>query len=170
MSEVSLYTAKDVSSLRKLLYNEQLGIDPILQESIEFTSSVLDHDHESQRVRKVLHRQTNSFEGKVYNAYLRCLKWVTEKDLPSILRSLADYYDLHENANNSPFHPGWQKKVSSMFNKLNESQKDKLLVSLGFSKGSNVKERKALFRAATLDRDLGYLKIKEAITKVKESN
>ena len=161
----SLYTPTDVKQLREQLAKQQQGIDPILKEPFCETQA-LDHDHTTQHVRAVLNRNTNAFEGLVFNAYKRCLKWMTDKPLPEILRNLAVY--LEQDYSHLPYHPNWMKRVSIDFNKLKEQQKDDVLIELGSEKQGNAKARKAAFTVLVKDRALGYTEIVAAINKFKE--
>lgn len=135
-----LYSPKDVARVREKLYNEQGGLDPILHQPIDIKGAVLDHSHTSQRVRGVLHRQTNSFEGVVQRAYNRYLAWMTDKELADVLESLAVYY--RSDYSNNPIHPGWLKKSLVEFRKLSAGAQTKVLKNLGSTKVcSNKKER-----------------------------
>ncbi|MCZ2397842.1 MAG: hypothetical protein LC100_15030 [Chitinophagales bacterium] len=163
-----LYTPSDVAKVRKTLFDAQAGFDPILQQQIDIKGAVVDHDHTSQRVRGVLHRQTNSFEGKVQNAYDRCLKWMSDRTLPDILRSLADYYeDTDRIAHTMPIHPGFLKRLSTDFNGLNEQGKKEVLHHLGQPQGSNGTERKKLFKKALLTRQFTFQQVKDLINQQK---
>ena len=158
-----LYTATDVKKEKQRLLKDQRGIDPILKEEIQEKDAVCDHCHVTQHTRAALHRQTNAFEGLVFNAYKRCLEWLTDKPLSDILRNLADY--VEKDYSNNPYHNGWVKRVSVDFNKLKESSKDNVLVQLGQPKGSNAKQRKELFRKAVLSRKFGYEMLKSILEK-----
>ena len=160
-----LYTASDVKQVRKKLYDAQQGVDPILKEKIEFSESVMDHDHTSQHCRAALHRQSNAFEGICVNAYRRCLQWLTDKPLPEILRNLATY--LEQDYSENPYHNGWIKRVTTDFNKLKESEKDQVLELLGQSKGTNAKQRLGYFKSAILSKSHGYEVIRNSINQVK---
>lgn len=53
------------------LHKEQGGICPLCSKPIDLRekgAAVMDHDHESGRVRGILHRSCNAAEGKVANA------------------------------------------------------------------------------------------------------
>lgn len=160
----SLYTRDDIANEKQRLLKEQRNIDPILKEEIQEKDAVCDHCHVTQHTRAALHRQTNAFEGLVFNAYKRCLEWLTDKPLSEILKNLADYVD--KDYSDNPYHNGWVKRVSTEFNKLKEPSKDTVLQSLGQPKGSNSKQRKELFRKAVLSRQFGYERIVEEIRKV----
>ena len=165
---IHLYTPTDVAKVRKLLYDEQNGFDPILQEPIELSGSVLDHSHVTQRCRGVLHRQTNSFEGLVFNAYRRCLQWITDKPLPDVLRSLADYYeDTARVEHTRPYHTGHIKRLCTDFNGLNEQGKKEVLHLMEQPQGNNGAERKKLFRKALLTKKFGFDQIKKLIQEKK---
>ena len=158
-----LYTAADIKKEKKRLLKDQGGIDPILKEELQDKDAVCDHCHVTQHTRSALHRQSNAFEGLVFNAYKRCLEWVTDKPLPEILRNLADYVEA--DYSNNPYHNGWLKRISTDFNKLKESDKDQVLIQLGQPKGSNAKQRKELFRKAVLSRTFGYPMLKSILEK-----
>ena len=151
-----LYTPKDVKRIRDYFIEKQSGIDPILKEPFKETIA-LDHCHSSQHVRGALNRNSNAFEGKVVNAYVRCLKWLTDKPLSEILRNLADYYEKDYSSN--PLHPAWIKRVCIEFNKLPEGEKNKVLQEMGAPTGNNSSERKKFFRGMILTKKFTYARI-----------
>lgn len=157
----SLYTRDEITNEKQRLLKEQRGVDPILKEEIQEKDAVCDHCHVTHHTRAALHRQTNAFEGLVFNAYKRCLEWLTDKPLSDILRNLAEY--VEKDYSNNPYHNGWVKRVSIDFNKLKEPSKDAVLQSLGQPKGSNAKQRKELFRKSVLSRQFGYEFLKDLI-------
>ena len=74
MSNVKhLYTTKDVAEVRTLLKERQSNIDPITGLDIPSKQHVLDHNHNTQFVRAVLHRQSNAVLGKIENLWSRYL-------------------------------------------------------------------------------------------------
>lgn len=150
---IHLYTSTDVKRVRDQLVKDQKGIDPILNEP--FTETVCtDHDHSTMHVRAALNRNTNAFEGKVFNAYTRCLKWLTDVPLPDILRNLADYYEQDYSVN--PLHPSWIKRLHIEFNKLNEADKQRVLSAMNLEAGANGKIRKEIFRKGLLTKNYTY--------------
>lgn len=159
----SLYTPTDVKNIRDKLVKEQKGIDPILNEPFKEVA-VCDHDHTTQHVRSALNRNCNAFEGLVFNAYKRCLAWLTDKPLPDILEGLAHY--LRQDYSHNPYHTGWLKKVKTEFNKLKSKQQDDVLIKLGSKAGTNLKTRKEIFAKLVLDRNLGYDTIRQVIKEV----
>ena len=162
-----LYNPKDVKRIRDEFVKKQNGIDPILKEPFKEVA-VLDHCHHSQHVRAALNRNCNAFEGKVVNAYIRCLKWLTDVPLPEILRNLADYYEDQERVmHKNPLHTAWIKRVNVEFNKLNEASKRAVLKELGQPEGGNGTERKKLFQKAVLTKEHTFDKLKELIERVK---
>ncbi len=163
-----LYTQSEIKEEKTRLYLKQKGIDPIFQEAIALKDSVCDHDHSSQHCRAALHRQTNAFEGLVFNAYKRCLAWVTDKPLPDILRNLATY--LEQDYSENALHNGWMKACKVAFNRLNAKQMDSVLTALGRSAGKNLAERKKIFASLVLDRNLGYNSIKKQIETASKLN
>lgn len=163
----SLYTAKEIKEFKEQQIKEQKGIDPILQEPFPSGTICMDHSHTTQHCRGALHLQTNAFEGKVINAYIRCLKWLTDKPLPDILRNLAEY--LEQDYSSNPYHNGWMKAVSTKFNTLREQQKDRVLVVLGGEAGKNAADRKKRFKELINNRNFGYDLIQAVIKQEQES-
>ena len=147
---IHLYTTKDVQKVREKLYEEQEGVDPITGLIIPANQKVLDHCHDSQFVRAVLHRQTNAVLGKIENLEMRYLSWWFDGTLSDFLRGCADYLDKqHEQ---KYLHPAFIKKLQVQFNKLNEKQKQEVLRELGEEIGCNGKERKVIFKKFVLKR------------------
>lgn len=163
-----LYTPADVKRCRDDLVKKQNGIDPILLEPFKEVP-VLDHSHSTQRVRAALNRNCNAFEGKVTNAWVRCLKWLSDKPLPEILRNLADYYEDTERVEHTmPYHPGFIKRLCTDFASLNEASKKAILGTLGQEQGGNSTQRKALFRKAIMSRKYTFDYLKDLINREKE--
>lgn len=163
-SKEQLYTPADVKRVRDRLVTEQNGVDPLVQEKFKETP-VLDHDHKTQRVRAALNRNCNAFEGKVVNAWTRCMGWLTDKSISEVLRNLADYYE--QDYSHHPLHPGWIKRVCIEFNKLNETGKKTVLESLGYPTGSNGAERKKLFKKAIMTRKHQFQNLLDLIERSK---
>lgn len=161
-----LYTPKDVAQERHRLYILQEGVDPILKEKVPYESTTCDHDHTLQNTRAALHRQTNSFEGRVTNAYKRGLAWLTDLALPDILRNLADYLEV--DYSNNPLHSSWIKALSTKFNTLSEGQKKEVLKGLARQEGNNSKERKETFRKALLSRQFTMTQVEDLIQRAKK--
>ena len=89
-----------LAAYRKERLGEQNGRDPITSQPIE--NPCVDHDHVTGHVRQVLDRDTNAFEGKVFNAWRRYLRHrgVTLLDAIS---GLYGYYCIDYTKN--PLHP-----------------------------------------------------------------
>lgn len=168
MNKEHLYSPADVKRIREKLLKDQKGIDPITKQIIPDKQAVLDHDHVTQNCRATLERNTNAFEGLVFNAYKRCLSWQTDKTLPEILRNLADY--LETDYSHNPYHVGFIKALKVQFNKLSEKQKDAVLVSLGSEKKANSVQRKAQFAKLIMTRQYTYEQLIKEINNAKETN
>ena len=163
MSTRHLYTTADVKEVREQLLEEQNNIDKCTGVLIPAKQAVLDHDHTTQYVRGVLHRQTNAFVGKLENNYKRFISWWHDGSLSDFLRSVAGYLE----AGHDPrfLHPGWLKKAKTEFNRLGAKAKDEVLLDLNTTKGKNDTERKALFNAALLTKAHTFDVILQAIEK-----
>lgn len=160
----SLYTQADLKIERERLAAMQSGIDPITKEPFKETVCV-DHCHVTQHTRGALNRNSNAFEGLVFNAYKRCLSWVTNKPLPDLLRNLAEY--LENDYSHNPYHPSFTKNLKTKFNQLNANNQNKVLEQLGGEGQGNLVKRKDLFAKLVLDRELGYTRISQVIKEVK---
>ena len=90
----------EIKSFREELLIRQGGRDPIT--GLQIKDAVLDHDHVSGRVRCVLQREVNSFEGKVWNAYKRFIRPLGAS-YEDVLISIIEYWSKDYSAN--PMHP-----------------------------------------------------------------
>lgn len=158
MSRKRLKDSKDAAVYRKELLIKQNNIDPIIGEII--IDPVLDHNHSGeQEVRAVLDRTVNSFEGKVNNAYLRYIKHLTDKNISTVLRNLADYYEM-DNSNNPIHHTALSVDVKK-FKALPAKQQCEILESFNIIPESNVKKRCNQARKLIKSGDLKMLNIKK---------
>lgn len=90
-------TNKELKAYREALLSQQSGVDPIAQVGIKVPC--LDHDHKTGRVRAVLDRRTNSWEGKVRNAFVRTGMHKLGADYADCLRRLSEYVSKDYAAN-----------------------------------------------------------------------
>jgi len=163
---VHLYTPKDVQKVREQLLKEQKGCDKLTGLKIPPKQAVTDHNHQTQFVRGVLHRQSNVVLGKIENLWTRYLSYWYEGTLADFLRQAADYI---EKPDDTRFvHPGWLKKSQTMFNSLSEGSKKAVLGSLGQTQGGNGSERKILFKKALMTRQFTFEEVQKLIQTEKE--
>lgn len=149
-----LYTTKDVERVRKYLVEKQGGIDPILQAPFK-EPPCLDHDHRTQLVRGALGRNSNAFEGKVYNAFVRCLRWQTDLSFIEVLKNLVLY--LETDCFVKAYHPAWIKRVTADFRALPADKQNLVLSELGNSHSCrNKKERENAFKGYVLSKQYGF--------------
>jgi hypothetical protein len=164
---VELYTTKDIQNVRDKLLNEQGRVDPITNQIIPDKQAVLDHDHKTQYVRAVLHRQTNAVLGKIENLWTRYLGWWYTGTLPEFLRKTADY--LEKEHPKEYLHPYWMKRLNIEFNKLTEGNKREVLLNMSQIDGKNAEERKSIFNTALKTRKYKFLDIISLIKQIKEA-
>jgi len=158
-----LYTTKDVQRTREHLTKQQNGLDLITGLVIPAKQAVLDHDHKTQFVRGVLHRQTNAVLGKLENMYTRYLSWWYEGTLSDFLRGCADYLDKEHPQDF--IHPAHVKYLQVQFNKLSEGQKKNVLAHFNSETGVNGKQRKELFQKVILRKETTMQEFLEVINK-----
>jgi len=129
---------KNLAKYREIQLKKQQGIDPITKEFIK--SPTLDHDHVTNKVRMVLDRNTNQFEGRIISFYNRLIKY---KNLPitlsDILRNLAVY--LEQDYSNNPYHPMIIKSSARKFKNLKKEHQFSVLKEFGILPDKNVKLR-----------------------------
>ena len=163
---IDLYNTADVKTVREQLIKEQQGLCAITGIPTASNNFALDHKHDDEQlVRGAAHKQANAALGKLENLAVRYLYWYPD-GLPEFLRKCADY--IERQPDRRWRHPGWIKKVNTMFNKLKESHKDVVLVALGQTKGKNGAERKKLFQKAVLTKQFSYATIRALILELKE--
>ena len=166
---VDLYNTTDVKVVREKLTKEQNNKCLVTSLDIPPKQHVLDHAHDdNQLVRGVLHRQVNAFLGKAENAFMRLMQWWYPNDLPALMRECADYLEREEDTRFR--HNGWIKKINTQFNKLKESDKDKVLELMGLEKGKNGAERKKLFQKGILTKEYDYVTIRTFIGEIANEN
>ena len=156
-----LYTPVDVKRVRESLYKEQEGKDALTGLPLDIKQAVTDHNHKTQYVRGVLHRQSNAVLGKIENLWGRYLKFWYNGTLSDFLRQAASY--LERKDDERYIHPGFLKHLSVLFNKLSEASKKAVLADLGQPQGGNVAERKRLFKKALLTKKFTYEGVKKII-------
>jgi hypothetical protein len=162
----TLYTIADVKRVRIDLADLQNNKCALTKIDLEPKDSVLDHNHKTNYVRAVLHRQANAVLGKIENMHGRYLAWWYPGTLADFLRQVADYLDTEHS--NSYVHPGWIKSIKTQFNKLKSAEKDRLLIILGSEPGNNDKVRKDLFSKIILKKQHDYVTMVQLLDSVKD--
>jgi hypothetical protein len=151
---IDLFTPKDVLEVRRILYKEQNGLDKLTGLPVRFEDTHTDHSHDDEQlVRGVLYRQTNMVLGKIENLRLRYLYWY-DGSLSDFLRLAADYLDQEKDTRYR--HPGWIKKVKTLFKKLNAANQNAVLKELGSKSGTNLKNRLDLFSSVIMSRNHSF--------------
>ena len=154
-----LKNSSEAAKYRDLLLQNQNKIDPITKSKIN--DPVLDHQHFGEQLcRAVLERTVNSFEGKVYNAYLRYVKHHTDLSISDVLRNLADYLEADYSSNNI-HHTAIDVDVRT-FKQLNAESQKEILQELKIVPESNAlkraKQARKAIREGKLDVQVIYKK------------
>lgn len=117
---------------------------PLLGQT-QFTP-VVDHDHYTGRIRGVVSLEGNALLGKIENFFrTRCVH--SEKDLPDVLRRMADYLEFPQ----GPFHPVGVRQLTKRFSRAAVTVQKKLLQQLNADSADvdgckNTKQRVKLYR------------------------
>ena len=120
---------KDIATTRESLLLQQNNKCALCGKDID--DAVLDHNHKTGVIRAVLHRGCNALEGIITNR--AAMSGIT--DMPSYLRGLADYLDLHQVDQTGLLHPTHKtaeekkerakKKAKIAYNKRKLNKTDK---------------------------------------------
>lgn len=90
------------------LHKEQGGLCAICGKELDMKikgEGVLDHDHDTGRIRGVVHRSCNAAEGKVANAAGQWgAKSTQYSDIIAFIRRLLDYWDAPQKRYIYPYH------------------------------------------------------------------
>lgn len=142
-STTDLFTATDTKKVRELLIKEQQGLD--LVTGLPLTKPCLDHAHDSEQlVRGVIDLSVNAYLGHCENNFKRHISWWSDLTISELLRMIATY--LERPVDKRYRHPKWLAKAQTEFNKLKESEKDKVLLVLTTDVCNNSSKRKATFK------------------------
>ena len=82
---------KDIKPLRDKMLTEQDHRCALCEDTIDPREAVLDHDHKTGRIRRVLHRGCNALEGKIVNNMAR--NRLTMERLNTFAQNLVTYMD-----------------------------------------------------------------------------
>lgn len=106
--ELVYITPKESKEYRRKFWLSQDKKCPVLNDEIDFKDTSLDHCHKLKSeklgdegkglVRAVLHKEINSFEGKIHNQWKRTsLK--NKYKIQDVLKGLIKFYDMIEQGN-----------------------------------------------------------------------
>ena len=93
----------DLKKYRELKLKEQNGLCGLCGLPLTLKDSVVDHDHSTGKIRKILHIGCNGFEGRVKGAFKRYIGESKGILLPEFILNLHKY--LNTDYTNNPIHP-----------------------------------------------------------------
>ncbi len=102
------YNPNNLPNITKELVRRQHGKCPITGRDLRAMSSsnvVCDHHHGHGGIRAALPRGINGLEGKIKQALMRWGSCKTDSEMVKMLRSLADYMELHRTPQHEWLHP-----------------------------------------------------------------
>lgn len=161
----TLYTTADVARTRQKLLKEQGGMDALTGLEIPPKQAVCDHNHRTQYVRGILHRQSNAVLGRIENMWTRYLAYWYEGTLSDFLRKAADYLEKPDDTRY--VHPGWIKRVTTDFRKLKAKEQLDVLAELGYN-AVKPNDRVVTFQKAIKSKKFSFEQIRGFINEVKE--
>jgi hypothetical protein len=127
---------KELKKIRQALHLIQKSMCPILKKKFPTENMVVDHLHKKHAnllnlpnagcIRGVIHRQANSFEGKIANLMIRYGLHKFDISLPQLLKNTADYLEQPVYPYLHPSEKPKSKKLSKrFFKKLQKEYKRK---------------------------------------------
>jgi hypothetical protein len=105
---------KDVKPLRETLLSQQQGICALCNEPI-VDDAVLDHDHKTGLIRKVLHRGCNALLGKIENNMPR--NRISLGRLKQIGLNLSSYIEQQHSQVRHPTHLSKEERDMKAYKK-----------------------------------------------------
>ena len=108
---------------------------------------VVDHDHETGRIRDVVSNEANAMLGKIENFY-KTRGANAKYGLPEVLRRMADYLEQEQ----GPLHPVGTRQLTKRFSRMKKEQQIAILKKhhadeLAISSCKNSKDRTKLYRS-----------------------
>lgn len=108
------------------LLKEQAGLCPLCRKEIDLSikgEGVIDHDHDTGRIRGLLHRSCNAAEGKISNAAARWgAKSSSYADIIPYLKNLVAYLELPPKNLIYPMHKTPDEKKDDRNRKAREAR------------------------------------------------
>lgn len=96
----------EVSAVRQQLLKKQGGVCAVCSQKILGRDvAVLDHDHDTGRIRGVLHSSCNGIEGRMKSLGHRCHKGVLSVDY---IIGLGKYLEHHKTPRIGALHPSYK--------------------------------------------------------------
>ena len=116
--------AKELKKIRRVYHKKQKGICPILNLKVPLDDCVVDHSHSTNAnnlrsndaglIRGIIHKQVNTFEGKVTNSFIRSGLHKMNVTLPEILRNLSYYIENPPLLKKQWVHPSEKQKPKNL--------------------------------------------------------
>lgn len=165
----TLYNTKDVAAVRIDLLKQQNGLDALTRLPLDPKDGVLDHDHDKDTVRGVIHRQANAALGKIENLYKRYLSYWYPGTFREFLERAVDYIEMDGgHVDPTTYHPSWIRRAQRNFLKKPAAIQNEVLIDMGIQKGElprNAEGRKKAFRSILLKSRLDYATMWEILNR-----
>ena len=165
----SLFNTKDVAEARSKILNDQKGFDALTRLPLDPKDAALDHNHDTDHVRGVIHRQANAALGKIENLYKRYLSYWYPGTFREFLDRAVDYIEMDGgHVNPTTYHPSWIRRAQRNFLKKPAASQNEVLIDMGIQKGElprNAEGRKKAFRSILLKSRLDYATMWEILNR-----
>lgn len=108
---------REIPDYRERQLKRQNYICPLCGNTIHPEDAVLDHDHSTGKVRKVLHRSCNQTEGRI----LSWIKRSRSDDPRMFIKNLTKYW--RESHDNKPEHPSHKTETEKEIRRLQKKRR-----------------------------------------------
>jgi len=103
--KLRLVSRSEMSQVREILHRLQKGYCRLCRKPVSIEDGVLDHSKSTGRIRGLLHRSCNTFEGKIRAA----CRWMGKtRSVEENLKLLIEYLELDPT---SLIHPNYMQEI-----------------------------------------------------------
>ena len=151
-------TRLKATQIREYRNSIKPDVCPILGIPLTEHDAVLDHDHDTGRVRGTIHRQANALMGKIENYYRGFMANLECADLRTVLSNIVDW--IERDYSHMPIHPKGTTKLVRVFARMPAAQQKEFLQGINKMPFKTSSARTGQFRSWLLEQQIKEPEIK----------